>query len=189
MQRFTTWRRATIATVLAVCTAGVLTTGAQAQPAPGDTGPAAAATATPPPAPGTRVTHDPDARPGSWQNPVILREEPLPGKAAVAASNCNVSGVYYCRKYSADNWGWFMLATELGGDRHEYARTWGNVYTGSFSHYMDRSEDNGASWEGILNPVVNQSNWSEPLYDGPPFKVRACLYSMDRGLVACGAWH
>ncbi|MFE3558922.1 helix-turn-helix domain-containing protein [Streptomyces sp. NPDC059193] len=47
----------------------------------------------------------------------------------------------------------------LGGDRHEYARTWGNVYTGNFSHYMDRSRDNGRTWDGILNHLVNWSNW------------------------------
>ncbi|MFI6447655.1 hypothetical protein [Kitasatospora sp. NPDC050543] len=184
------WRRA--ATTAAVTLLGIATLAgtAAAQPVAGPApapAPAPAAASAAAPAPGAHITYNPNAKPGSWENPVILSDKPAAGPTSLAASSCGDLGVYWCT-FAQYNFGWVKLATSLGGDHHEYATAQGYA-SGNFQVYLDRSSNNGTSWQGRINVSTNDTGWTDSLYDGPPYVTRGCIYSMDRGVVGCTVWH
>ncbi|MCZ4096887.1 hypothetical protein G3I60_04260 [Streptomyces sp. SID13666] len=147
---------------------------------------ASAPTSAPPntsaPRPGSRITYNPKAKPGSWANPIIAKER------SGLASGCGDAGLYWCKAWTAGP-GWFKLGTALGSDHHEWAFTQG-ISQHYYEVYMDRTWDGGTHWDGRLSVVTNELRWSDAIFDGPPFKTRACLWDMTDVILYCSpSWH
>ncbi|MFD5415632.1 hypothetical protein [Streptomyces nojiriensis] len=108
------------------------------------------------------------------------------------AQDCRsaVPGSYFCDKKVTPN-GYIMMYTGLGSDHHEYAyyRAYGDI---GQEIWFDRSTNPKVGWDPYIYKWAIQSkyydSWSDvSLYDGPPYKVRACTWT--HGDNFCTAWH
>jgi hypothetical protein len=160
-------------------------------------------------------TYNPNAPLGSADNPIILgggspllteaqlklsnqaKEQiaSIKGKAKAASvmqpltNNCGDSGFYYCYEVTS-NIGWVKDGTLLGSDNHEHAEAeGGGQNSNDWGVYMDQSTNGGSTWTGHINEIINGTEWSNSIFDGPGYVVRACLTDYQHNLYVCTPWH
>lgn len=120
------------------------------------------------------------AQPGTLDATTVLQPQ---------FNNCGQSGFYYCYEVTSTI-GSVMDATILGSGNHEYAEAEGlGKNSNDWGVYLDQSTNGGATWTGQINEIINGTEWSDPIYDGPGYVDRACLTDIQHGLYVCTPWH
>jgi hypothetical protein len=104
-------------------------------------------------------------------------------------NNCDQSGFYYCNAVNSTI-GNVEMGTVLDSNSHENASAEGlGRGSNNWGVYLDQSRNGGATWKGHINELINGTEWSNLIYDGPGFYDRACITDYQHNLVYCLPWH